>query len=149
VEGAGAPLDAPRAIGRLEPDGPWIGFDHPGEEYRFVLGSGEETLVAPAPADADLLLALAIAHFAEAFGGAPPDLEATQADLSALVGHLMGRATDAGRRALLAEALDAIDDGLAGDAVATRLAMARGALNERVDPVELLLAQAEALLRGT
>lgn len=147
MEGAGAPLDAPRAVGRLEPDGPWIGFDHPGEEYRFVLGSGGETLVAPA--DADLLLALAIAHFAEAFGGAPPDLEATQADLSALVGHLMRRATDPGRRALLAEALDAIDDGLAGDAVATRLAMARGALNERVDPVELLLARAEELLRGT
>lgn len=147
MEGAGAPLDAPRAIGRLEPDGPWIGFDHTGDEYRFVLGSGGETLVAPA--DADLLLALAVAHFVEAFGGAPPDLEATQADLSALVGHLMRRATDPGRRALLAEALDAIDDGLAGDAVATRLAMARGALNERVDPVELLLARAEELLRGT
>jgi hypothetical protein len=147
VEGTAAPLEALRAIGRLEPDGPWIGFDHTGDQYRFIVDS-RGTLHA-APADADLLLALAIAHFTEACHGAPPDLEATQADLSALVRHLMQGATDPRQRALLAEAQDAIDDGLAGDAVANRLAVARGALNERVDPVELLLARAEELLRGT
>jgi len=102
------------------------------------------------PADADLLIALAIAHFAEVFGGAPPDLEATQADLSALVEHLVQGASDPRRRALLAEALDAIDDGLAGDAVAGLLAAAtaKSAANDPVDPVELLLARARELLRG-
>ena len=145
MEAADAPLDAPRAIGRLEPDGPWFGFDHPGDEYRFILDSGGALHVARA--DADLLLALAIAHFAEAFAGAPPDLEATQADLSALVRHLVEEETDPRRRVLLADALDAIDDGLAADAVASRLAAARSAVNEQIDPVDLLLARAEELLR--
>jgi hypothetical protein len=145
VEGAPAPHEALRAIGRLEPGGPWIGFDRAGHEYRFVVGSEGEILVAPA--DADLLLALAIAHYAEAFGGGPPDLEATQADLSALVRHLMQATADAPQQVLLAEVLDAIDDGLAGDAVAGRLAAARIAGTAQVDPVELLLARAEELLR--
>lgn len=146
-----APLDAPRAIGRLEPDGPWIGFDQHGGAYRFIVESRGTRHAAQAPADHDLLLALAIAHFAEAFEGAPQDLEATQADLSALVRHVMEATTDASRRALLVEALDAIDDGLAGDAVASRLALARGTQKDRVgsaDPVELLVALAGRLLRG-
>lgn len=148
MERTPAPLDAPRAIGRLEPDGPWIGFDQHGGGYRFIVESRGTRHVAPA--DPDLLLALAIAHFAEAFEGAPQDLEATQADLSALVRHVMDATTDASRRALLTEALDAIDDGLAGDAVASRLALARGTQKDRVgsaDPVELLVALAGGLLR--
>lgn len=149
MDRAAAPLE-PRAIGRLEPGGPWIGFDHIGDRYRLIVDSGAR--VQTAPADDDLLLALAIAHFAEAFGGAPPDLEATQADLSVLVRHLMQRAAGPRQRGLLAEALDAIDDGLAGDAVASRLSEARGATNDRadpVDPIELLLTRAQELLRET
>jgi hypothetical protein len=138
-----APLEAARAVGRLEPDGPWIGFAFRGDACRIVLGSGDN--LRDAPAEIDVLLALAIAHFAEAFDEAPSDLEATQSDLSALVRYLMRAEADAGRRALLAEALDAIDDGLAGDAVASRLAAARSPENDRVDPVELLLVQAKVL----
>jgi len=146
MDGAAAPPEAPRSIGRLEPDGAWIGFDHPGDRYRFILVAGDQQLVVVA--DTDLLLALAIAHYTEAFSGGPPDLEATQADLSALVGQLVREAPDARQRALLTEALDAIDDGLAGDAVASRLAAARVAGSAQADPVELLLARAEELLRG-
>ena len=140
------PLEAVRAIGRLEPGGPWVGFGSRGDGWRYVLGTS--VAVRDAPADADLLLALAIAHFAEAFDEAPPDLEATQSDLSALVGHLIRTEPDAGRRALLSEALDAIDDGLAGDAVAGRLDAARSAASDRVDPVEQVLAAAEELGSG-
>jgi len=146
MEGAAAQPETPRSIGRFEPNGAWIGFDHPGATYRFIVVHGGQTIAASA--DADLLIALAIAHYTEALGGGPPDLEATPADLSALVRDLIQEASSPGQRALLAEALDAIDDGLAGDAVASRLAAARIAGNAQADPVELLLARAEELLRG-
>jgi hypothetical protein len=146
VQRSAASLEGARAIGRLTPDGPWIGFGYRGDACRIVVGAGDE--LRDAPADQDLALALAIAHFAEAFDEAPPDLEATQSDLSALVGHLMRAEADAGRRALLSEALDAIDDGLAGDAVAGRLAAARPLASDGIDPVELLLARANELAPG-
>ncbi|MGZ8562148.1 MAG: hypothetical protein ACXWWU_00840 [Candidatus Limnocylindria bacterium] len=141
-----APLEATRAIGRLEGGGPWIGFGLRGEAWRYVVGTDDA--VRDAPADEDLLLALAIAHFAEALDEAPPDIEASQSDLSALVRHLIGTQPDGRRRALLNEALDAIDDGLAGDAVAGRLAAARSAASDRVDPVDQLLAAARELTEG-
>lgn len=140
------PIEAARAIGRPAPGGPWIGFGLRGGEWRYLLGADEG--VRDGPADADLLLAIAIAHFAEAFDEAPPDIEATQSDLSALVVHLIDEERDAGRRALLVEALDAIDDGLAGDAVAARLAAARSAGSDRDDPIERVLAAARQLTEG-
>ena len=146
MQRSGLPLDAARAIGRLEPSGRWVGFGFRGDAWRYVIGTNEG--VRDAPAAADLLLALAIAHFTEAFDEAPPDIEATQSDLSALVRHLIRTEPEAERRALLTEALDAIDDGLAGDAVAGRLAAARSPGSDRVDPVELLLAAAEELGAG-
>ena len=87
------------------------------------------------------MLALAIAYFAEACDEAPPDLEATQSDLSALVRHLIGAEADPGRRALLGEAIDAIDDGLAGDAVAEKLEAARSARAEVDRPGRAALAE--------
>ena len=143
MQPSASPLDAARAIGRLEPGGPWVGFGFRGDSWRYVIGTAEG--VHDAPADADLLLALAIAHFAEALDEAPPDLEATQSDLSALVRHLIRIEPDAARRTLLGEALDAIDDGLAGDAVAGRLAAARSPGSDRVDPVEQVLTAAQEL----
>jgi hypothetical protein len=130
----------------LSPGGPWIGFGYRGDGTRLVVGKGDD--LRDAPADEDLALAIAIAHFAEAFDEAPPDLEATQSDLSALVRHLIRGEADTGRRALLSEALDAIDDGLAGDAVAGRLAAARPPANDGIDPVELLLDRANELATG-
>jgi hypothetical protein len=146
VQRNAAPLEGARAIGRLSPDGPWIGFGFRGDATRLVVGAGQD--VHDAPADADLAIAIAMAHFAEAFAEAPPDLEATQSDLSALVAHLIHTEADSGRRALLREALDAIDDGLAGDAVAGRLAAARPLAGDGVDPVELVLDRANELAAG-
>jgi hypothetical protein len=130
----------------LEPGGPWIGFAFRGDACHIVLGGAEA--IHDAQADVDLLLALAIAHFAQAFEQAPPDLEATQSDLSALLRYLIRAEPDLGRQALLREALDAIDDGLAGDAVAGHLASARSPGRDRIDPVELLVAAAKELETG-
>lgn len=138
-----APLESPRAIGRLEPDGPWIGFGFRGAACRIVLGAADG--MRDAPAEPDVVLALAIAYFTDALAEAPPEVEATQADLSRLIRHLAARIADAGRRATLREALDAIDDGLAGDAVAGRLEAARSARDAGLDPVEVLLARSREL----
>ena len=147
MDRAGAPLEGTRAIGRLGADGPWIGFGYRADVPHLVVGAADG--MRDAPAEPDLLLALAIAHFAEAFDEAPPDIEATQSDLSGLVRHLMGTETEPGRRALLGEAIDAIDDGLAGDAVAERLAAARSPATASGDPVELLVLEARQLAERT
>ena len=141
-----APLEAMRAIGRLEAEGPWIGFGYRAGGPRFVVGATD--WLRDAPADRDLVLALAIAYFAGAVAEAPPDLEATQSDLSGLVRHLMAADPDPGRRALLAEAMDAIDDGLAGDAVAEKLEAARADRVDAVDPVEVLSMKARQIAAG-
>jgi hypothetical protein len=139
-------LEATRAIGRLEANGPWIGFGYRGGEARFVAGGPDAT--TDRHADRDLLLALAIAYFADACEDAPPELEATQSDLSALVRHLMDGEADPRQRALLREAIDAIDDGLAGDAVAERLEAARSSRGEAVDPVEMLARKVREVVAG-
>jgi hypothetical protein len=139
-------MQGPCAIGRTRSDGPWIGFQEVVGGYRFVVGTpaGERSMEA----DADLLLALAIAYFEEAFEDAPPELEATHADLSELVRYVADLERDGDRRRLLSEAVDAIDDGLAGDAVANRLSAARPLkADEQADPVDLLVTLAEELVR--
>ena len=143
MERAGAPLEGTRAIGRLGADGPWIGFGYRGGAFRIAMETSGG--MRDAAADEDLILALAIAHFAGALEEAPPDLEATQSDLSGLVRHLVDAELDPGRRALLGEAMDAIDDGLAGDAVAGKLEAVRSRPDEAVDPVELLSTKAREI----
>ena len=140
-------LDQPRAIGRLGPNGPWIGFVAHSGGYRLAIGHADRSLSADA--DIDLLLALGIAYFTEALDDPPPELEATQADLSALVARLADAEVDAGRRHLLSEALDAIDDGLAGDAVASRLAAARKPETQGVDAIELLRTSGAQIVGGS
>jgi hypothetical protein len=140
------PLEAVRAVGRIEADGPWIGFGYRAGSPQFVVGSAD--WLRDAPADQDLMLALAIAYFAGAVAEAPPDLEATQSDLSGLVRHLMGAEADPARRARLGEAMDAIDDGLAGDAVAERLEAARSGRVDAADPVEVLSMKARQIAAG-
>lgn len=146
MERAAAPLKAARAVGRLVAGGPWIGFGYRAEECRFVVGAADG--VRDRAADQDLLLALAIAYFTEAVEGPPSDLEATQSDLSALVRHLMSAEPDPARRGLLGEAVDAIDDGLAGDAVAEKLQAARSSRDDAVDPVELLSRNVREIAPG-
>ena len=135
------------AIGRASPDGPWIGFAADPSGYRLVVaGAGGER---SRPADTGVLLALAIAYFEEALEGAPADREATHADLSALVRHVAEHEAQPEMRVALAEAVDAIDDGLPGDAVANRLgvAWARTA-GEQADPVDLLVKLSEEMLEA-
>jgi hypothetical protein len=152
-------VDGICAIGRVREDGPWIGFQPGPAGYRVVAGRG--SVVRGRTADTDLLLALAIAWFEEAFDDPPAELEASQEDLSGLVRQLAASEPDPERRRALLEAVDAIDDGLAGDAVANRLSEARrgsaiagvaGVANaqqadEQADPVDLLVTLAEELLR--
>jgi hypothetical protein len=64
------------------------------------------------------------------------------------VRQLKDSESDPAKRALLADAIDAIDDGLAGDAVATRLEAARSGGDDAVDPVELLSEKAREVAAG-
>jgi hypothetical protein len=138
---------APRAVGRWRPEGPWIGFQADTAAYRLCVGVDDHLVCEEA--DADTLLSVAIAYFEEALEAAPPDLEATHADLSELVRFVAAHDPDPARRAGLAEAIDAIDDGLAGDAVARLLGASwREMTNEQADPVDLLVARARRLLGG-
>jgi hypothetical protein len=133
------------AIGRISTAGPWIGFLPRDDGYRLLVGA--DAGVRERPAAGDLLLVLAIAYFEEAFEDPPPELEATHADLSSLVRYVAEHEPDPGRRVLLAEAVDAIDDGLAGDAVANRLNAARErTADEQADPVDLLVEIAGEML---
>jgi len=145
--GHGAPpLESTRAIGRLEDGGPWVGFGYRAGTCRIAVGIGDA--IRDGAADQDALLALAIAYFAEAFDEAPPDIEATQSDLSELIRHLMEAERDTARSALLGEAMDAIDDGLAGDAVAHRLEAARTPRGRELDAVELVARRAREIAAG-
>ena len=145
-------MEEVRAIGRIRPDGPWVGFGWSTHGPRLVAGDG--STIREGPAQRDVLLALAIAYFEEAFGDAPQELEASHEDLSSLVRDVASGEEDPERRRVLSEAIDAIDDGLAGDAVAISLAAARGVdargveMNEQADPVDLLVTLTEELLRG-
>ena len=135
------------AIGRTSPTGPWIGFAADADGYRVVAGDGGRE--RSRAADAAVLLALAIAYFEEAFEDPPADREATHADLSALVRHVAEREGRPELRVALAEAVDAIDDGLPGDAVAGRLGVAWAAIaDEQADPVDLLVTLSEEMLEG-
>ena len=137
-------MDAPAcAIGRIGPGGPWVGFAPTLDDgYALVVeGSGASRR---ADADADLLLAIAIGYFEDALDPPPDDLAATHADIGSLVRHLAEAEADAARRRQLKEAVDAIDDGLAADAVIARLAAAMRSFTAG-DPVGRLVERAREL----
>ena len=109
------------AVGRLN-DGTWIGFAPTMEDgYSLVVGEGESVAAVSDRAEPDDLVALAIAYFADELGEPPETLAATHGDLGALVRAVAEAEPDPARRARLAEAVDAVDDGLAADAVVGRL----------------------------
>jgi hypothetical protein len=137
-------MDAPAcAVGRIGPGGPWVGFAPTLDDgYALVVeGSAGSRRVA---ADADLLLSLAIAYFEDALDPPPDDLAATHADIGALVRHLAEAEVDVFRRRKLKEAVDAVDDGLAADAVIARLAAVLTG-SAAGDPVARLLERARAI----
>lgn len=113
------------AVGRLDPDGPWVGFA-PSLDDGYALtvgGSGRRHSVPAEPHD---LIALAILYFEDALADPPEELAATLGDIGAVVRHAAERITDAPSRRAFDEAVDAIDDGLAADVVLDRLARAFG-----------------------
>jgi hypothetical protein len=105
-----------RAIGRLAPEGTWVGIEPAVDGYRLVFGLADGLALRDPTADPFErragLVAAAIAFFLASLADPPAELEATQADLAHLVGSLSGDTR---------EVLDAIDDGLSGEAVAIRL----------------------------
>ena len=86
-------------------------------------------------------MAVAIAFFLSSLPDPPVELEATQADLARLVSSLVIEPPDAPQTTPAREALDAIDDGLPGDAVALRLGRM---LPAGTDAVAILRARADA-----
>jgi hypothetical protein len=123
-------MDVPAcAVGRLDPDGPWIGFA-PSLDDGYTLTVGAEggparaRRLAAGPRD---LVALAILYFEDAPAEPPEELAATLGDIGAVVRHAAERIDDPTSRRAFDEAVDAIDDGLAADVVLDRLARAFGA----------------------
>ncbi|HET8776324.1 MAG TPA: hypothetical protein VFN76_01570 [Candidatus Limnocylindria bacterium] len=126
------------AVGRLGPDGPWLGFAPAIQDgYELVVGGGSTP--SRHAADADDLLCLAIAYFEDELDAPPEDLAATHADIGSVVRHVLEHEAKAERRRLLGEAVDAIDDGLPADAVVGRL---RLCLVGAEDPVARLTRRA-------
>lgn len=125
-------MDVPAcAVGRLDPDGPWIGFAPSlDDDYALTVGgaSGPDGRggASRVPAEPRDLIALAILYFEDASAEPPEQLAATLGDIGALVRHAAERITDASSRRAFDEAVDAIDDGLAADVVLDRLARAFG-----------------------
>ena len=133
------------AVGRLGDSEDWIGFAPSlDDRYDLVLGRGDSVLIAAA-ADGDDLLALAAAYFEEALAEPPENLAATHADIGVLVRHVAGREGDGERLAALAEAIDAIDDGLAADVVVSRLVRC---LSQAEEPLARLVRRARELDSG-
>jgi hypothetical protein len=113
------------AIGRVAPDGPWVGFA-PTMDGGYDLVVGDAGRSRRAPMAPDELVALAAAYFEESLDAPPDELAATHGDIAALVRHAAEHEADPVRRRVLAEAVDAIDDGLAADVTIARLTRAMG-----------------------
>ena len=113
------------AVGRLDPEGPWIGFAPTLDDgYALTVRSGGRTHHQAAdPVD---LVALAVLYFEDAVDAPPEELAATHGDIGAIVRHAAERVEAPDLRRAYDEAVDAIDDGLAADVVIERLGRALG-----------------------
>jgi hypothetical protein len=133
------------AVGRIGDSGAWIGFAPSFDDgYDLVVGRAD-VVARTAGAEPDDLLALAVAYFEEALAEPPENLAATHADIGVLVRHVAGREGDGERLAALAEAIDAIDDGLAADVVVSRLVRC---LSQAEEPLARLVRRARELDSG-
>lgn len=150
-----ARVPRPVVVGVL-PTGEWVGFAPAVEGFRLVVGVGERDAVDEGP-QIDMrraLVALAIAYFEEVLDEPPPGAaEATHQDLAEMVQWLAESAMDPDEREAGREALDAVEDGLAGDAVSLVLIALLESTEKRTpapqasaDPIRFLGARAGALL---
>lgn len=143
------------AVGSLSPGGAWFGFEATDEGYALCFGEPDGRRRRAPRTDAHDLLNLALAYFGDGAHLPPDDLQATHGDVADLVRWLADAARDEPAHARLRAAVDAIDDGLAADAVMLCLAHAAQALAPRtggeqadaVDPVDLL-AERYRVLEG-
>lgn len=135
-------MTAAAAVGRLGPDGPWVGFA-PSLDDGYALVIGFDGSSVASAADGDDLLSLAIAYFEDALDPPPDELAATHGDIGSLVRHLAASEARADRRRLLDEAVDAVDDGLAADVVVGRLTVC---LEGGEDPIARLRRRATEAL---
>ena len=130
----------PIAVGRLPSGGAWIGFAAGKDGYRLACSAPGEprprVSMSSGAIRTDELLVAAIAYFEELLDPPPPQLEATQADVAALLRWLAAEERDPECRRILSDAVDAVDDGLGGDAVTGLLRRAR----ERSSPRQRLVA---------
>jgi len=150
-----ARVPRPVVVGVL-PTGEWVGFAPAVDGFRLVAGIDDsEASDEGPPADVRVaLIALAIAYFEEVLDGPPPGLaEATHQDMAEMVQWLAESATDLDERKAGREALDAVEDGLAGDAVSLLLIALLESTEKRTpapqasaDPIRFLGAHAGALL---
>lgn len=131
------------AVGRLGADGPWIGFAPTLDDAYALVAGGSAGRSRSARAEADDLVALAIAYFQDDLAAPPEELAATHGDIGALVRHLAELESDPVRRRLLAEAVDAVDDGLATDVTVGRLTRC---LERDEEPIARLARRSTELL---
>ena len=137
--------DAACAVGRIGPDGPWVGFAPTIDDgYALVVG-GLRDGPRRVRADGRDLLALATLYFEEALDEPPEELAATLGDIGSLVRHVAEHEMEPDRRRLLGEAVDAVDDGLAADVTIARLGRALG---DDVDAAALIRGRVRALSGG-
>jgi hypothetical protein len=140
----------PIAVGRLAGSERWVGFVEAGDGFQLAFGRADGShrrSRSTGSARRRELLATAAAHYGEALDPPPPEIEATQADLGDLVRWLLASEDDARRRVQLTSVVDAIDDGLAGEVVLSRLseALRDGETKEQADAVDLLVARLESI----
>jgi len=145
------------AIVGVLPSGAIVGFGRDAAGCRLAVGQTAESMAVDPRAPLEQrgeLIALAMAHFEEQLDEAATGEGATHQDLAELVRWLAESDPDQGwaRRANLV--LDAIEDGLPGDAVALSLAALLQEETKKAapaseappdDPVERLVARASAL----
>ena len=129
------------AVGRIRV-GAWIGFVPTMDDgYALAVGEADAVTAVGGRAESDDLVALAIAYFADELAEPPETLAATHGDLGALVRAVAEAETDPARRARLAEAVDAVDDGLAADVVVGRLSQCLGGDEEPLSRLERRAAE--------
>ena len=109
------------AVGRVSPDGPWVGFAPTLDDRYAVVVGGIPDGTRQLSATSEDLLALALAYFEESLDPPPDEFAATHGDIGSLVRHVAEHEPAEERRRMMAEAVDAIDDGLAADVTIGRL----------------------------
>ena len=133
------------AVGRLGPDGPWVGFAPTLDDgYALVVGTERRSDRSVADAD-DLVSPGGRLLRGRARGRRRKTWRPRTPTSASLVRHLAESEAREDVRRRLAEAVDAVDDGLAADVVVGRLT---ACLEGGEDPLARLRRRATEMLSG-